>query len=87
LACGPERAERLRARAHRRPRAFGKPGGLWTPGWAAGVGVAAGIVPTRVSGETIRQTPLRLGVSRGRAKRRITSPDPAYGRKKGGVTA
>jgi hypothetical protein len=38
--------------------------------------VAEGIVPRRVSGETIRQTLLRLGVGWERAKHWITSPDP-----------
>jgi hypothetical protein len=54
---------------------------------AAEVSVARGIVPGRVSGETIRQTLKRLGISWEWAKYWITSPDPAYERKKGGVTA
>jgi len=87
LVFGPEQAERLRAVLHRSPRAFGKPGSLWTLEWAAEVSVAAGIVPTRVSGETIRQTLLRLGTGWKRAKHWITSPDPEYTRKKGGATA
>jgi hypothetical protein len=45
----------------RPPRAFGKPSSRWTLDLAAAVSVAAGMVPTRVSGETIRQTVLRLG--------------------------
>jgi transposase len=87
LVFGPEQAERLRALLHRTPRDFGKPDSLWTLAWAAEVSVAEGIVPTQVSGETIRQTLLRLGVSWERAKHWITSPDPGYARKKGGVTA
>ena len=87
LVFGPERAERLRALLHRSPRDFGKPGSLWTLEWAAEVSVAEGIAPTRVSGETIRQTLLRLGVGWERAKHWITSPDPGYARKKGGGTA
>jgi len=86
LVFGPEQAERLRALLQRSPRDFGKPDSLWTLAWAAEVSVAEGIVPTRVSGETIRQTLLRLGVSWERAKHWITSPDPGYARKKGGVT-
>ena len=62
LVFGPEQAERLRALLHRRPRDFGKPGSRWTLAWAAEVSVAEGSVPTRVSGETIRQTLLRLGI-------------------------
>ena len=87
LAFGPAAAERLRALVHRSPRDFGKPGSLWTLEWAAEVSVAEGIVPTRVSGETIRQTLLRLGIGWERAKHWITSPDLAYERKKSGVTA
>lgn len=87
LVFGTEAAERLRALLHRSPRDFGKPGSLWTLEWAAEVSVAQGIVPTRVSGETIRATLLRLGVGWERAKHWITSPDPGYERKKGGVTA
>jgi transposase len=87
LVFGPEAAERLRALLHRSPREFGKPGSLWTCEWAAEVSFAEGIVPTRVSGETIRQTLLRLGIGWERAKQWITSPDPGYARKKGGGTA
>ncbi len=87
LVFGPEQAGRLRALLHRSPRDFGKPGSLWTLEWAAEVSVAEGIVATRVSGETIRATLLRLGIGWERAKHWITSPDPAYARKKGGATA
>ncbi|HEV8194923.1 MAG TPA: helix-turn-helix domain-containing protein [Ktedonobacterales bacterium] len=87
LVFAPEHAERLRALLHRRPRDFGKPSSLWTLAWAAEVSVAEGIVPTRVSGETTRQTLLRLGISWERAKHWISSPDPGYTRKKGGATA
>jgi transposase len=86
-AFGPQQAAALRALLHRRPRDFGKPGSLWTLEWAAEVSVAAGIVPRRVSGETIRQTLQRLGIGWKRAKHWITSPDPGYARKKGGATA
>jgi len=87
LVFGAEQAERLRALLHRTPRDFGKPTSVWTLALAAEVSCATGIVATQVSGETIRQTLLRLGVSWERAKHWITSPDPAYARKKGGVTA
>jgi hypothetical protein len=53
----------------------------------AEVSVAEGIIAERVSGETIRQAVLRLGVRWRRAKQWITSPDPAYARKKGPATA
>jgi transposase len=87
LVFAPEQAERLRALLQRSPRDFGKPGSRWTLEWAAEVSVAEGIVPTRVSGETIRQTVLRLGLSWKRAKHWITSPDAGYARKKGGAIA
>jgi hypothetical protein len=87
LVFSPEAAGRLRALLHRSPRDFGKPGSLWTLEWAAEVSVPEGIVSTRVSGETIRATLLRLGIGWERAKHWITSPDPAYARKKGGATA
>jgi transposase len=80
-------AERLRALLHRSPRTFGKPTGLWTLELAAEVSVAEGLTPERVSGETIRATLRRLGVRWRRAKHWISSPDPAYARKKGGATA
>jgi len=80
-------AERLRALLHRSPRTFGKPTSVWTLELAAEVSVAEGITAERVSGETIRQAIRRLGIGWKRAKRWITSPDPAYARKKGRATA
>jgi transposase len=87
LVFGPDQAERLRALLHRSPRDFGKPTSIWTLELAAEVSVAEGIVSTRVSGETIRATVRRLGLSWERAKHWITSPDPGYARKKGSATA
>jgi hypothetical protein len=86
LVVAPGQAERRRALLHRRPRDFGYSTSRWTLALAAEVSVAEGIVSTRVSGETIRQPRLRLGSSWERAKHWITSPDPAYEQKKGGVT-
>jgi len=74
--------ERLRALLHRSPRDFGKPTSLWTLSLAAEVACAEGITPRRVSHETIRRALKRLGVGWKRAKTWITSPDPAYLRKK-----
>lgn len=82
-----ERAEQLRALLHRSPREFGHPTSLWTLDLAAQVSSAEGLTPQVVSGEAIRQTLLRLGSGWKRAKHWITSPDPEYARKKGGVTA
>src|SRR5215813_13616625 len=79
-------AERLRALLHQSPRTFGKPTSLWTLDLAAEVSFERGLSPDRVSGETIRATLKRLGVGWKRAKRWLTSPDPAYARKKGHAT-
>jgi transposase len=80
-------AARLRALLHQSPRAFGKPTSLWTLDLAAEVCADEGITAERVTGETIRVTLKRLGVRWQRAKQWITSPDPAYARKKGDVIA
>lgn len=77
---------RLRDLLHRSPRDFGKPTSLWTLDLAAEVAHAEGLTDRRVSGETIRQALKRLGVGWKRAKTWITSPDPAYLRKKGRAT-
>jgi hypothetical protein len=60
---------------------------VWTLPLAAEVSWEEGLTPTRVSGETIRATLQRLGIRWQRAKRWITSPDPAYARKKVRATA
>ena len=80
-------AERLRALLHQSPRTFGKPTSLWTLDLAAEVSFAQGLTSERVSDETIRATLKRLGIGWKRAKRWITSPDPAYARKKGRAIA
>jgi transposase len=80
-------AERLRALLHQSPRTFGKPTSVWTLELAAEVSVAEGLTPERISDETIRQAIRRLGIGWKRAKRWITSPDPAYARKKGRAIA
>jgi transposase len=85
-AFDPARAEALRTLLHQRPRAFGKPTSLWTLKLAAEVCCEQGLTAHQVSGETIRATLVRLGVRWRRAKQWITSPDPAYARKKRPVT-
>jgi hypothetical protein len=52
----------------------------------AQVSVREGLTGEQVSGETVRATLVRLGVRWKRAKHWITSPDPAYQRKKAGAT-
>jgi transposase len=77
-----EAAEKLRGLIQRNPRTFGQETSVWTLELAAAVSFAEGITPVRVSDETIRSALLRLGVRWKRAKHWITSPDPAYARKK-----
>jgi hypothetical protein len=79
-------AEALRDLLHRSPRDFGHPTSVWTLELAASVSFAQGLTATRVSDETIRATLARLDVRWRRAKQWITSPDPAYLRKKAGAT-
>jgi transposase len=78
-----EKAEQLRALLHQSPRTFDQPTNVWTLELAAEVSFQQGLTPRQVSGETVRATLERLGVRWQRAKKWITSPDPAYARKKG----
>jgi hypothetical protein len=82
-----DQAEALRALLHQSPRAFDRPTSLWTLELAADVSFERGLTATRVTGETIRATLARLGVTWQRAKDWLTSPDPAYARKKANATA
>ncbi|AMV36837.1 helix-turn-helix domain-containing protein [Planctomyces sp. SH-PL62] len=81
-----EAAKRLRALLHRSPRDFGRPTSLWTLALAAEAAFAEGVTARVMSGESVRRTLKRLGVGWRRAKTWITSPDPAYSRKKGRAT-
>jgi hypothetical protein len=78
--------EALRALLHQSPRTFGQPTSRWTLALAAEVSFAQGLTPRLVSDETIRLALRRLRVAWKRAKHWITSPDPAYLRKKNGAT-
>jgi transposase len=78
----PEAAEQLKEMLHHGPREYGKPTSLWTLELAAEVSFEQGLTTERVSDETVRATLKRLDVRWKRAKRWITSPDPAYARKK-----
>ncbi len=82
-----EQAERLRALLHRSPREWGLPTSLWTLELVAQVSFQEGLTPRLVTGETIRQTCVRLGIQWKRAKHWITSPDLGYTRKKTNATA
>jgi transposase len=79
--------EALRALLHQSPRTFGQPTSRWTLALAAEISFAQGLTPRLVSDEAIRVALRRLGVTWKRAKHWITSPDPAYARKKNGATA
>ena len=78
--------EALRTLLPQSPRTFGKPTSRWTLALAAEVSFAQGLTPRLVSDEAIRVALRRLGVTWKRAKHWITSPDPAYARKKNGAT-
>ena len=67
---------------HQSPRSFGQPTSLWTLSRVAQVCHQRGWTPRVLSIESIRHAVERLGVSWQRAKHWITSPDPAYARKK-----
>lgn len=79
--------ERLRALLHRSPRDFDLPTSLWTLALLAEISCAEGLTSEQVTGETVRATLVRLGIRWKRAKHWLTSPDPAYQRKKGAATA
>jgi transposase len=82
-----QRRERLRALLHQSPRLYGRSTSVWTLALAAEVSYAQGLTSRQVSSEAIRLVLKRLGVRWKRAKHWITSPDPAYLRKKNGATA
>jgi transposase len=67
---------------HHSPRLCGHPTSLWTLDLVAQACFEHGWTPRLLTGEAIRQALQRLGLSWQRAKHWITSPDPAYQRKK-----
>jgi transposase len=79
--------EPLRDLLHRSPRTFFKRRSNWTLALVAEVCHERGWTPRLLSIETVRLAIQRLGVSWRRAKHWITSPDPAYARKKKPATA
>ena len=74
--------EKLRALLHLSPRTFGKTRSTWTLNTVAEVCFSNQLTSRLVSDETIRDALRRMGVSWKRARDWITSPDPAYARKK-----
>jgi transposase len=80
-------ADALKDLLHQSPRLFGKPTSLWTLDLVAELCHTRGWTPRTLSGEAIRVTLKRLDIHWRRAKHWITSPDPAYARKKKRVSA
>lgn len=72
----------LKGILHQSPRHFGMPRSTWTLDLLAEVAFEQGLTPRQLSHEAIRQAVKRLGSGWKRAKKWITSPDPAYVRKK-----
>ncbi len=74
--------EALKDLLHHSPRSLGKPTSLWTLDLVAEVCHQRGWTPRTLTGEAIRVALKRLKIRWRRAKHWITSPDPAYARKK-----
>src|SRR6516164_133097 len=74
--------EPLKDLLHHSPRTLGKPTGIWTLELLAEVCHGRGWTPRQLTKEAIRVALKRLGIRWRRAKQWITSPDPAYARKK-----
>jgi transposase len=81
-----QKCEQLKQLLHQSPRTLGKPTSLWTLELAAQVCFEQGLTPQRMSDETIRRALQRMKTNWKRAKHWISSPDPAYARKKGHET-
>jgi transposase len=81
------KADPLKGLLHQSPRRFGKPRSTWTLDLLADVAFEQELTPRRLSHEAVRQAVKRLGSGWKRAKQWITSPDPAYARKKKPATA
>ncbi|VTR92432.1 Uncharacterized protein OS=Ktedonobacter racemifer DSM 44963 GN=Krac_12405 PE=4 SV=1: HTH_29 [Gemmata massiliana] len=76
------KADPLKGILHQSPRRFGKVRSTWTLDLLADVAFEQRLTPRRLSHEAVRQAVKRLGHGWKRAKQWITSPDPAYARKK-----
>jgi transposase len=77
-----QHAEALKDLLHHSPRLHGQPTSVWTLNRVAAVCHGRGWTPRPLTGEAIRQALQRLGIRWRRAKHWLTSPDPAYARKK-----
>lgn len=80
------KCEQLKALLHRSPRQAQKARSTWTLALVAEVCFENKLTESLVSDETIRTTLKRMGVNWKRARAWISSPDPAYARKKRRVT-
>jgi DNA-binding CsgD family transcriptional regulator len=78
--------EPLRQLLHQSPRVLGQPRSTWTLALLARVCHEKGWTERVMSIETVRAAVRRLGHGGKRAKHGITSPDPAYARKKNPAT-
>jgi transposase len=74
--------EPLKDVLHHSPRLFGKPTSLWTLDLVAELCHTKGWTPRQLTAEAIRLALKRLKIRWKRAKHWISSPDPAYARKK-----
>ena len=78
--------ERLQALLHENPRSFGIERSTWTLSALALIAHQRRITSRELTDEALRKAIKRLGVCWKRAKNWITSPDPAYARKKNDAT-
>ena len=78
--------EHLKALLHESPRSFGLERSTWTLSSLAVVSHQRKITSRELTDEALRKAIKRIGVGWKRAKNWITSPDPAYARKKNGAT-
>jgi transposase len=81
-----DKRERLQVILHQSPRLYGKSQSLWTLGLLAEAAQQQGLSDTVLSAPTMLDAVRRLGANWKRAKHWISSPDPAYTRKKTGAT-
>lgn len=81
-----EAREALRELIRRSPRDYGHTNSLWTLDLLAETSETQGLVSESITGETVRATLVAMGINWRRAKKRITSPDRHYERKKSDAT-
>lgn len=77
-----DKREQLHTILHQCPRTYGKNRSTWTLKLLAEVACEQGLSEQTLSDPTLLDAVRRLGVSWKRAKHWISSPDPAYTRKK-----